>query len=179
MIRKLEKWPKKLREKQRQRYHSNDVVGPSKLLEMISKALELNKQNPTLHFNIWIKFLFQLQHSVFPGWKSVFLSMMISWQRHSLLFRFGKCVFHNFETVSSQEQRSAVKSSSEKSSRKIWNRDLSIPQLYSFCCEAYSCYKQIQKQSLFCSKLVLCKTAEEHKFVWLYFFNFIFYTPYN
>ena len=35
---------------------------------MISKALELNKENPTLHFNIWIKFLFQLQHLFSISW---------------------------------------------------------------------------------------------------------------
>ena len=54
---KIGKMTKKLREKQKFRYPTNDyndVMVTSKFLEINLIALKLNKQNPTLLFNIWI-----------------------------------------------------------------------------------------------------------------------------
>ena len=49
---KIWKWQKSL--VSGQCYEWNDVIETLKFLRMISVALELNKQNPTSHFNILI-----------------------------------------------------------------------------------------------------------------------------
>ena len=81
-----------------QRYDWNDVMVTSKFPEMISIALELNKQNLDLEFVPIATLIHFLQaEKLFFKYDDVI-------QRHGLLLRFGKWVFRDFERISPQEQ---------------------------------------------------------------------------
>ena len=100
----------------------NDVVVTSKFFEMISIILELNKQNHTLLFNIWIYNLYSCNiYSVFSSLKNCFSKTV-----HIIAQVWKVDISWFWKSIPSRTISSSTNLPRKKKSQNVWNRDLSI-----------------------------------------------------